>query len=184
MEKEFKKVNVYEYVKEGLVSGKLQPIEAEKFARIIARQGTVGEVVISWAVDKDGNEIKEKEDSVTLDKDTKNPGWIATKLDENGYPVKDKNGHLNQWIISDSTFKKKYEIDEQNPSVFKPVGGPQIFVQIPDNIILEQWGSEMKIAAGGFINITKVDDMYGISERDFNDTYKSTGKKVSIKTLK
>ena len=184
MEKEFKKVNVYEYVKEGLVSGKLVPIEAEKFARIIARQGNVGEVVVSWSVDKDGNEIKEKEDVVTLDKDTNNPGWIATKLDENGYPLKDKNGHLNQWIIADSTFKKKYEIDEQNPSVFKPVGGPQIFVQIPDNIILEQWGSEMKIAAGGYINITKVDDMYGISERDFNDTYKNTGKKVSIKTLK
>jgi len=184
MEKEFKKVNVYEYVKEGLVSGKLVPIEAEKFARIIAKQGTVGEVVISWSVDEDGNEVKEKEAVVTLDKETKEPGWIATKLDENGYPVKDKNGHLNQWIIDDSKFKSKYEIDPENPSVFKPVGGPQIFVEIIDNIILEQWGSEMKIAAGGYINITNVDDMYGISQRDFNDTYKNTGKKVSIKTLK
>ena len=30
----------------------------------------------------------------------------------------------------------------------------------------------MKIACGGFINITNSDDMYGISERDFFDTYK------------
>lgn len=30
----------------------------------------------------------------------------------------------------------------------------------------------MKIAAGGYINITNPDDMYAISERDFTDTYK------------
>ncbi len=86
----------------------------------------------------------------------------------------DNNGHSNQWIIDDSTFKKKYEIDPENPSLCRPKGGPQIFVQIPDNIILNQWGSDMQIAAGGYINITNVDDMYGISQRDFEDTYKFT----------
>lgn len=30
----------------------------------------------------------------------------------------------------------------------------------------------MNIATGEYINITNPDDMYGISERDFNDTYK------------
>ena len=179
MNKEFKKVNVYEYVKEGLASGKLTPFEAEKFARIIARQGVVGETVISWSVDSEGKELKEKEDVVSLDKETEQPGWIATKLDENGYPVKDKNGHLNQWIIADSVFKKKYEVDTKD--TYKPTGAIQIFVEIKDNIILEQWGSEMQIAAGGFINITNIDDMYGISSRDFNDTYKKTGKQVSVK---
>ena len=49
-----------------------------------------------------------------------------------------------------------------------------MFVQITDNIILNQWGSDMQIAAGGFINITNVDDMYGISQRDFEDTYRFT----------
>lgn len=178
---EYKKVNVYEYVKEGLASGKLVPFEAEKFARIMAKQGVVGEGVTSWSVDSNGNEVKEKEDIVSLDKETQQPGWIATKLDENGYPIKDQNGHLNQWIIADSTFKRKYEIDPENPGLYKPTGALQIFVEIPDNIILEQWGSEMKIAAGGFINITNINDMYGISARDFNDTYKRTGKEVSVK---
>ena len=166
------KVEVKSYVKQGIENGTMIPRQATKFARIIARQGIVGEEVISWSVDAEGKEVKEKVDTVKLDKETKQPGWIATKLDENGYPVKDKNGHLNQWIIDDTTFKKKYEIDSENPTLFKPVGGPQIFVQIPDNIILNQWGSDMKIAAGGYINITKVDDMYGISQRDFEDTYK------------
>ena len=41
----------------------------------------------------------------------------------------------------------------------------------------------MQIAAGGYINMTNVDDMYGISQRDFEDTYKFTNdleKKVLV----
>ena len=162
----YQEVKVEEYVKEGLLSGKLTPIEAEKFARIIARQGTLGEEVISWSVDSLGNAIEEKRDTVKVDSKTNNLGWIVTKADEQGNPILDNNGHINQWIIEDSTFTKKYEIDPNNNLIFRPKGGVQLFVQIPDNIILEQWGSKMQIAEGGYINITDPSDMYGISERD------------------
>ena len=64
------------------------------------------------------------------------------------------------------------KIDPNNNLIFRPKGGVQLFVQIPDNIILEQWGSKMQIAQGGYINITDPSDMYGISERDFTDTYR------------
>lgn len=171
---EFQKVDVVHYVKKGIENGTLIPRQAEKFARIMAKQGTVGDIVISWSVDKDGNEIKEKVSSIELDENTNQPGWIATKVDENGNIVIDKNNHPNQWIITDSIFKKKYEFDPNVQGLFKPKGGPQIFVQIPDNIILLQWGQEEKISAGGFINITNPNDMYGISKRDFEDTYKFT----------
>lgn len=70
--------------------------------------------------------------------------------------------------------EKKYEVDVQNPSLYHLKGGVQIFVQINEDIILNQWGSDMEIAKGGYINITNVDDMYGISLRDFEDTYKFT----------
>jgi len=168
----YKKVEVVSYVKEGIENGTLIPVQAEKFARIIARQGNVGETVISWSVDQDGKEVQEKVNKVELDKETNEPGWVVTKVDEQGMIIVDNNNHTNEWIIEDHTFKDKYELDPANPSLFKPKGGIQIFVQIPDNIILNQWGSDMKIAAGGYINITKVDDMYGISQRDFEDTYK------------
>lgn len=168
----YTKVDVSTYVKSGLESGTLVPVEAEKFARIMARPGTVGEEVISWSVDSVGNELKEKVDTVSLDEETNEPGWVVTKTDENGNIILDNNGHSNDWIIPDSTFKKKYEIDGDNPTLFKPKGGVQIFVQIPDNITLNQWGSDMNIAAGGYINITNPNDMYGISKRDFEDTYK------------
>ena len=174
---EYTKVDVSDYVKIGLESGEMIPRVAEKFARIIARQGEVGEKVISWSEDEFGNEVMEKEGVVTLDVNTKEPGWVVTKVNEIGEVIVDSNGHENSWIIEDSTFKKKYEVDLENPGLFKPKGGPQTFVQIAHNIILEQWGSEMKIAKGGYINVTNLDDMYGISERDFNDTYKFTNEK-------
>ena len=170
----YTKVEVTSYVKQGIENGTMVPRQAKKFARIIARQGTVGETVVSWSVDSQGNEIQEKVAQVEIDAQTNQPGWIATKVDEQENIVIDDNGHPNQWIIDDTTFKKKYEVDPENTSLYKPKGGPQIFVPITDNIILNQWGSDMKIAAGGYINITNVDDMYGISQRDFEDTYKFT----------
>ncbi len=127
-----------------------------------------------WSVDSLGHEIQEKVAYVQNDENTNQPGWIVTKVDEDGNIMLDNNNHVNQWIIEDSVFRKKYEIDPENPTLFKPKGGPQIFVQINDNIILNQWGEDMKIAAGGYINITNINDMYGISERDFNDTYQFT----------
>lgn len=169
---DYKKVDIANYVSEGLKNGTLIPIQAEKFARIIAKQGNVGDEIISWSTDENGNEVKEKINQVKLDETTNKPGWIATKVDENGELIVDNNGHINSWIIDDSTFKKKYEIDEENPDLFKPKGGIQTFVQIKENIILNQWGSDMQIAKGGYINITNPDDLYGISERDFLDTYK------------
>ncbi len=168
---EYIKVNVEEYVKKGLESGQMIPRTAEKFARIVAKQGHVGEKVISWSTDSLGREVLEKEAYVEEDKETKMPGWIVTKVDLNGNAIVDLNGHMNQWIIDDTTFKKKYEIDPDNDLLFKPKGGPQVFVQIADNIILNQWGSDMKIACGGYINITNAGDFYGISQRDFEDTY-------------
>ena len=170
----YTKIEVFSYVRQGIENGTMVPRQAEKFARIIARQGNVGETVISWSVDTQGNEIQEKVAQVQIDEQTNQPGWIATKVDEQGNVIIDNNGHSNEWIIADSTFKKKYEIDPKNASLYRPKGGPQIFVQITDNIILNQWGSDMQIAAGGYINITNVDDMYGISQRDFEDTYKFT----------
>ena len=170
----YTKVDVHQYVDMGIKNGTMIPKEAEKFARIVAKQGQVGEKVISWSVDSLGHEIQEKVAYVQNDEKTNQPGWIVTKVDEDGNIMLDNNNHVNQWIIEDTVFRKKYEIDPENPTLFKPKGGPQIFVQINDNIILNQWGEDMKIAAGGYINITNINDMYGISERDFNDTYQFT----------
>lgn len=165
---EYKKVDIKEYVDELLSQG-VEPFEAEKFARIAARPGIVGEQVITWSVDENGNPIIERDSTVKLDENTNQPGWVVTKLDENNKPLLDKNGHDNTWIVPDSKFKQKYEMDNQE-GIYKPTGNIQKFIEIKDNIILN--GSEMKVATGGFINITDPNNMYGVSSRDFADTYR------------
>ena len=51
------KVNVQEYVKKGLEDGTMVPFEAFKYKNVLAVQGTVGDEVISWSADSEGNEI-------------------------------------------------------------------------------------------------------------------------------
>ncbi len=167
---EYIKINVKDYVGK-LLNKNSDTIDAVKKARVIARKGKVNEKIISWSQDSEGNEIVEK--VAIVDNDS---SYILTKADSEGNPIVDKNGHTNEWVVSSEVFEKKYEVDYND--VFKPKGGIQKFIRIQDNIILEQWGSEMKIAVGGYINITDENDMYGISERDFNDTYKTLEEKL------
>lgn len=172
MKDTYRKVKVEEYVKELLERG-IKPVQAKKFALIHAREGKIGETVITWSQDSKGNPIIEKTAQVKIDEKTGKPGHVVTKLNEDGTPIIDKNGHTNTWIIEDGKFQERYEqYSEMGESVYKPKGTEQIFIQIQDDIVIEQWGKEEKISKGGYINITDISDMYGISERDFNDTYK------------
>jgi len=184
MSENYTKVNVLMYVKEGIESGILVPFEAVKYARILAREGVVGEEIITMSVDENGEPIIEKTDEVKVDEKTGKVDMVVTKASEDGEPIVDTNGNINQRIMGFSKFIDKYEQFSGIAGFYKPKGGPQIFVQIPDNIILNQWGSDMKIAAGGFINITDVNDMYGISGRDFADTYKRTSADVKTYEIK
>ena len=172
---EYRKVDTKEYVEAGLADGSLEVFEAAKHARIGAVKGEAGQEVISWSEDENGNPIQEKVATVTADEETGETGWIATKTDADGHPTVDKNGHENQWIIDDETFRKKYEVDPEHPDIFKPVGGPQKFVETKEALTISQWGDEMNMPKGSFINITNPDDMYAINPRDFYDTYTRSG---------
>lgn len=162
--------NIHEYVKRRIEQN-AQVVLAEKMARIAARQGVSGEQIVSWSVDAVGNPVMEKTAEVNAD-DSGNPGWVATKVDDDGYVIVDQNGNRNQWIISDSIFRKKYEADQLKPGLYKPVGGIQRFMRLEEAITVQQWGKEWNVDAGGYVNITKEDDYYVISQRDFNDTYR------------
>lgn len=64
--------------------------------------------------------------------------------------------------------------------IFKPKGGPQLFMQIQDNIsIIASWGEEQNLEAGAFMNVTNPNDLYGIAYNEFQQTYAWTDK-VSI----
>ena len=160
--KYFKKVdNIAEYVREGIKSGRLTVDEVAKFARIHARQGTLGEEIVT----KMANGLEETRNTVTADEKTGEPGWVVTNPDGEEY------------IVADSTFKKKYEIDPENPEQYKPKGGPVLSSPINEHIEFNApWGETMKIEAGGSLILSGANDIYGIQKAEFENTYASTGK--------
>ena len=135
-----------------------------KFSRIIARQGKEGEVVTT----KMDNGLVETKNTVKIDKKTNNPGWIVKNVNSG-----------EQWIIEDSIFTKKYEIDEKSNerNVYKPKGKPTIAIQIKENIsFTAPWGEEMKIKEGGYLIINSPSDIYGIQKDEFHSTYSKSDK--------
>lgn len=122
-----------------------------KFARITAVAGVVGEKVITIT-----SEGKETENTVKELGD-----MIAT------------NPSGERYIIEAKTFAKKYEPSpEDGENVYRPKGGPQLFIQLSEAIeFIAPWGEEMKIAAGGYLNITNPTDIYGIQPQEFAETY-------------
>lgn len=128
-----------------------EPKYYAKSARIAARPGKVGEEIIT--VMKDGH--KETKNTV------KNEGdMVAT------------NPSGEQYIIDAKTFAKKYEIDPSNPKQYRPVGGPQEFITLKENVMFTApWGEKMMIKKGGALNVTNMDDIYGIQQAEFQETY-------------
>ena len=161
-EKEFLKVDhIAEYVREGIKSGRLTVEEVAKFARIHARQGVLGEEVVT----KMANGLEETRNTVVADEKTGEQGWVVTNPDGEEY------------IVPDSTFKKKYEIDPENPEQYKPKGGPVLSTAIDEDIEFQApWGETMRIEAGGSLILGGPEDIYGIQKNEFENTYAGTGR--------
>lgn len=153
--------NISDYVKEGIESGTMFPAEFAKTARIQAEQGKVGDEVITVMQ----NGLVETKNAVKLDEKTGEPGWIVT------------NPNGEKYIVDDSVFKKKYEIDPENPAQYKPKGAPVNCVVINEDVTFKApWGEEMNIAAGGVLVLSGKNDIYGIQAEEFAQTYGPTEK--------
>ena len=164
---EYKPVDVISYVDNGINNGTMKPSEVTKVSRIEARQGTIGEKVSTILAD---GTVEVESREVTVDPETGEPGWI----------VKNVNSP-EQWIVSDSKFKKKYELDTENAkdNVYKPKGGKMLAVEVTENIEITppNWGGEKQVInKGGYLLIdpNNTRDIYGIGRDEFNNTYKFT----------
>lgn len=152
--------DILKYVQMNLMTENCQIKEVAKFARISAEQGVLGETIITTM--KSG--LEETTNTVKADENG-NTDWVVTNPDGEKY------------IVNNSVFQKKYEIDLQNPNVYKPKGGPVLAMQLNENIaFLAPWGESMKINQGGFLILSGTSDIYGIQESEFNNTYANTEK--------
>ena len=78
-----------------------------------------------------------------------------------------------QYVVPNHKFIKKYKsAPELGEGWFKPLGQVQKFIEITEDLtFICSWGEEQFINKGGFINITNLNDIYGIARQEFFDTY-------------
>lgn len=154
---EFIDVNVQNYVSDLVESSEQELLEYKKFARVKAEQGKVGQEIVT--IMKDG--LVETKNVVKEDPETGEPDWIVT------------NPNGEQYCVPDKTFKKKYELEVDSEGYHRPKGGAIKAIQITDNIsFTAPWGEKMNIVKGGYLVVNNPNDIYGIQEEEFHNTYK------------
>ncbi len=149
--------NIKEYLTEGLNSGKLKASSYQKSGEITARSGKMaGEEIITVM----SNGLQETKNTVKADENG-NLDWVVT------------NSTGEQYIVSDSVFRKKYEKIDGTQDKFKPVWNPITAAQISEDICFTApWGELQKLVAGGYLVFNKdFNDIYGVQEEEFAATY-------------
>ena len=124
-----------------------------KFARVQAEQAKGGEEIVTKLAD-----------GLTETRNVAKPGdWIV------------KNPGGERYIVPGDKFAKKYEAAaDLGEGWFKPTGKPQQFRQIKqDMVITASWGEKQVLRKGSFINVTDMNDLYGVAEKEFNDTFRT-----------
>lgn len=161
-EKIYSKVDVLTYVSEKIKEGSLEFRLAVKFRRIYAVQGNPSDYVQTVLAD---GTVETEPRMVGIDEKTGEANWI----------VKNTCGP-EQWVISDSVFRRKYEIDEEQDGIYKPKGKPMLAAQISEDIEITppMWGGDIqRVNAGGFLLMdpTNPTDIYAIGQDEFYGTY-------------
>lgn len=143
-------------------------VTAQKKACLIARPAVEGEQIVVYNA---AGEVEANETCTA-------GNWVVKSVDLDGAPILTDAGQENIWQMSDETFKKKYDTANIQPNGFvKPKGGLQTFLQVQENVCLYvPWGEggapiPQFIDKDGYVNVTNLDDLYGISGGDFDNLY-------------
>ncbi len=139
-------------------------------ARIIARQGVVGETIDTYT--KEGNgEWAETSHVVTADEQGRFE-WVVTMADKDGKPIEvDDVGHYNTYTNTVEYFEQNAVLTEKE-GVYRQRQVERTFLTISEDIsITPSWGGSMQLPAGSYLNISNLDDIYGVAAPEFDQTY-------------
>ena len=149
--------NIFEYIKKQLENG-IKPALYIKTASIKARKGIIGEKIVT--IMSDGH--------IESQNIVKNDGDMV---------VTNPNGE--QFLMRAKDFAERYMPIPEKPEHYYPKPLPQTMLYLDKDIeFVAPWGEVMSIRAGGYLNITKLDEgyVYGIQPREFKQTYKPYNK--------
>ena len=175
LETEFKQVdNLNDYIQQN----NLQMKPASKFQRVNAQSGKsyinqygkqngMDKRQIGRMVRKGGAPL-----STVAGDGTQETNNMVTK---NHTVLNNVGNTANKWASETPTFARKYEQDPTQQGVYKPKGGPMNATQINEPIsFTAPWGERMNVDKGGYIlqDPNNPNDVYGISGKDFDSTYR------------
>lgn len=150
-------------------------------ARIVAREGIVGETIDTYT--KDGNgEWAETSHVVTADEQGR-PEWVVTMADKDGKPIEvDDAGHYNTYTNTAEYFEQN-AVPAEKEGVYRQKQVERTFLTISEDIsITPSWGGSMQLPAGSHLNISNLDDIYGVAASEFDQTYDRTGEQTEKKS--
>lgn len=112
--------------------------------------------------------------------ETAKPGdWVITRAYKDGTSYVDKNGNTDTQLINEETLAKKYIgwLEQgENVWMFESDSQYQDFMRVSENVALSVPGENgapvtQYIKEGGWLNITDMNNVYGIAEQEFAETY-------------
>lgn len=189
-EADFKRVdNLNDYISQNNLQGKM----ASKFQRVNGQQGS--DYVRQYlrqhpelSREEVRNILRNGAPLQTIASDgTKETNNFVTR----NHTVLNNVGNAdNRWAVENGTFKKKYQPSEEGNGVYKPAGKPMRAYPVNEPIsFTAPWGEEMNVDQGGYIlqDPDNANDTYGISKKDFDNTYRfqeSRRRNVTLKESK
>jgi hypothetical protein len=140
------------------------PIRARKIGHVAAREATASEVVETYSSGKETT-------------NTARPGdFIVTNLSPQRTPLRDRDGHLNVYVIEAARFAGLYEPagGESAQGAIYRAKGVVSALPLPGGFdIAAPWG-ERQTAASGYL-LCNGSEVYGASRSAFEATYEVVG---------
>lgn len=153
--------NIQKYVADKLKYDEEEIGLYKKYARVSARPGVAGEKIAT--ILRDGHaEVDPEHPEIVSEGD-----WVVT------------NPSGEQYKVSGAKFVKRYDVEAGvgADGKYAPKGPAITAMQIHEDItIYVPWGGDgslipQHLRAGSYLNITDTNDIYGIAEQEFYETY-------------
>ncbi len=158
-------LDIKQYLKNGILTGKLKPFFAVKTAGVSARKGKVGEIINSFTLE--GNYSTTKTVFRTTNGEI---DWVVT------------NDEGESFVMDDASFKNSYE-ETEVLNQYRPTGKEKLVVQVFEHIQFKnKFGNTFRILPWHFVVADDNNDFYELTPKALESHYKIVKKEFNKDT--